>query len=54
MTPSMSAGDPTAPHMSAYVRIAGSAAELILSPAYDLGLTEDELRKTNLERLNTY
>ena len=45
---------PYRPHMSAYVRIAVSAAELILSPAYDLGLTEDELRKTNLERLNTY
>ena len=31
-----------------------TAAELILSPAYDLGLTEDELRQTNLEKLNTY
>ncbi|MDE0392214.1 MAG: pyridoxamine 5'-phosphate oxidase family protein [Rhodospirillales bacterium] len=41
-------------HMGAYVRIAVSAAETILSPAYDLGLTEDELRKTNLEKLNTY
>ena len=40
--------------MSAYVRIAVSAAETILSPAYDLGLTEDELRKANLEKLNTY
>ena len=45
---------PYRPYMSAYVRIAVSAAEIILSPAYDLGLTEDELRKTNLERLNTY
>ena len=45
---------PHRPHMSAYVRIAVTAAELILSPAYDLGLTEDELRKTNLEKLNTY
>ncbi|MCY4405405.1 MAG: pyridoxamine 5'-phosphate oxidase family protein, partial [Rhodospirillaceae bacterium] len=45
---------PYRPHMSAYVRITVTAAELILSPAYDLGLTEDELRKTNLEKLNTY
>ena len=40
--------------MSAYVRIAVTGAEMICSPAYDLGLTEDELRKTNLEKLNTY
>ena len=45
---------PYRPRMGAYVRIAVSAAEMILSPAYDLGLTEDELRKTNLEKLNTY
>ena len=36
------------PHMSGFVRIAVSAAEFILSPAYDLGITEDELRRTNL------
>ena len=42
------------PHMGAYVRIDVTAAEMIFSPAYDLGLTEDELRKTNLEKLNTY
>ena len=40
------------PHMGAYVTIAVTAAEMILSPAYDLGLSEDELRRTNLERLN--
>ncbi len=45
---------PYLPQMGAYVRIAVTAAEMILSPAYDLGLTEDELRKTNLEKLNTY
>ena len=45
---------PFLPHMGAYVRIAVTAAEMILSPAYDLGLTEDELRKTYLEKLNTY
>ncbi|MDE0203391.1 MAG: pyridoxamine 5'-phosphate oxidase family protein [Rhodospirillaceae bacterium] len=45
---------PFRPHMGAYVRIAVTAAEMIFSPAYDLGLTEDELRKTYLERLNTY
>ena len=48
------AWSPYRPHMGAYVRITVTAAEMILSPAYDLGLTEDELRKTNLERLNTY
>lgn len=37
--------------MSAFVVIGISSAELILSPAYDIGLTEDELRRTNLERL---
>lgn len=41
------------PHMSAFVVIEVSAAELVTSPAYDLGFTEDELRKTNLERLNS-
>ncbi len=45
---------PYRPHVGAYVRIAVTAAEMIFSPAYDLGLTEDELRKTNLEKLNTY
>ncbi len=45
---------PYRPRMGAYVKIAVTAAELILSPAYDLGLTEDELRKSNLEKLNTY
>ena len=45
---------PYRPHMGAYVNITVTAAELILSPAYDLGLTEDELRQTNLEKLNTY
>ena len=39
--------------MSAFVVIAVSAAELILSPAYDLGFTEDELRETNLSKLNS-
>ena len=39
-------------YMSAFVAIAISAAELILSPAYDIGLTEAELRDTNLAKLN--
>lgn len=43
---------PYVPHMSAFVVIAMSAAELILSPAYDLGFSEDELRETNLAKLN--
>lgn len=47
-----SAWGPYVPYMSDFVRIAVSAAELILSPAYDLDHTEDELRRTNLARLN--
>lgn len=39
--------------MSAFVRIDVSAAELILSPAYDLGFTEAELQRVNLDRLNS-
>ncbi len=39
------------PHMSAFIRIEIEASELILSPAYDLGITEEELRRTNLEKL---
>lgn len=39
-------------HMSAFVKIDASAAELIFSPAYDLGITEKELRQTNLDKLN--
>ena len=43
---------PYVAHMSAFVIIAVSAAELILSPAYDLDFTEDELREINLAKLN--
>lgn len=39
------------PRMSAFVVIQVSAAEFILSPAYDFGHTETELRAANLERL---
>lgn len=46
------AWSPYRPRMSAYVRIAVTAAEMILSPAYDLGFGEDELRRTNLDKLN--
>ena len=38
--------------MKAYVKVTVTAAEMICSPAYDLGLTEDELRRANLEKLN--
>ena len=38
--------------MSAYVVIDVTAAELILSPGYDIGLTEAELKETNLAKLN--
>lgn len=40
------------PHISAFVMIDVTGAELILSPAYDVGRTEDELRQTNLAKLN--
>ncbi len=40
------------PYMPEFVVIKVSAAELILSPAYDFGHTEAELRAANLERLN--
>ena len=40
------------PHMSAFVVVEVSAAEMILSPGYDLGLTEEELKATNLAKLN--
>lgn len=38
-------------HIERFVRIEIRAAELILSPAYDIGLTADELRRINLEKL---
>ena len=40
------------PNMSSFVVIKISAAERILSPAYDFGLTEAELRAAYLKRLN--
>lgn len=39
-------------YMSAFVKIDVQTAQLIKSPAYDLGITEEELRRTNLEKLN--
>ncbi len=41
-----------APLMSAFVVIDVLAAELILSPAYDRGMTEQALKTANLEHLN--
>lgn len=38
--------------MQNFVSIAISDAELILSPAYDLGYTAGELRRTNLDKLS--
>ncbi len=40
------------PHMSAFVVVNVSAAEMILSPGYDVGFTEEELKATNLAKLN--
>ncbi len=39
-------------HMSVFVTIDITRAELIMSPAYDLGIGRDELVKTNFEKLN--
>ena len=38
--------------ISAFIDITVTAAELILSPGYDLGFTEDELKAQNLAKLN--
>ena len=40
------------PHMSGFVKIEITAAELILSPGYDVGYTEQQLKEANLARLN--
>ena len=37
--------------MSSFIEIDVTAAELILSPGYDLGFTEDELKAQNLAKL---
>ena len=42
---------PYLPHMQCFVNISVTHAELVLSPAYDIGHTADELRKVNLEKL---
>ena len=38
--------------MSAFVRIKLTSAKMILSPAYDRGATEEQLKQANLEKLN--
>lgn len=40
------------PRMSAFVSIAVSESELILSPAYDVGYSAADLKAANLEKLN--
>ena len=42
---------PYLPHMQCFVSISVAHAELILSPAYDIGHTADELRRVNLDKL---
>ena len=42
---------PYLPHMQCFVSISVTHAELVLSPAYDIGHTADELRKVNLDKL---
>ena len=44
--------DYLADQMSAFIVITVTAAEMILSPAYDRGLEEADLKNTNLEKLN--
>ena len=44
--------DYLADQMSAFIVITLTAAEMILSPAYDRGLEEAGLRNTNLRKLN--
>ena len=39
-------------HVSSFIDITVTAAELILSPGYDLGFTEAELKEQNLAKLN--
>ena len=39
-------------YMSSFVKIDVRRAELVLSPAYDVGFTEEELRQANLAKLN--
>jgi len=48
----MQSWEPYIEYMSAFVKIYIDQAELILSPAYDLGIGKDELIKTNLDKLN--
>ena len=43
--------EPYVPVMKNFVVIQITEASLVTSPAYDLGLTSDELRKMNLEKL---
>ena len=38
-------------HMQCFVSISVTHAELVLSPAYDIGHTADELRRVNLDKL---
>lgn len=40
------------PHMSSFLKIDVRRAEPILSPACDVGFTEEELRQANLAKLN--
>ena len=42
---------PWLPHMQCFVGISVTHAELVLSPAYDLGHTAEDLRRVNLDKL---
>ena len=40
------------PHMASFVKIDVTAAEMIVSPGYDLGFSEEELTAQNMAKLN--
>ena len=50
----MQSWEPYIDYMSAFVKIDITQTELILSPAYDLGFTKEELVQTNLDKLKYF
>ncbi|MEM7344708.1 MAG: hypothetical protein AAF485_10725, partial [Chloroflexota bacterium] len=46
------AWEPYISHMENFVSISITRAELIVSPAYDMGHTREDLHATNLEKLS--
>ena len=44
--------EPYVEHMSCFIGISVVEAEMVLTPAYDLGFSKEDLVKTNLEKLS--